>query len=161
MAHLPELPPWPFYLPPILTLPYHLVCMRRSLLHVICIYHSWVHYALDHTVDISPHNSLVNWVMGYLNCQVVHHLFPQMPQFRQPVVSKRLRAFCAANGLDYKVMTYFGAIRATFKNLDDVGKHYHAKGIDKNVMAQAKADVGTLKRLRTTKRSREARTKTD
>ena len=48
---------------------------------------SWVNYAVDHTVDIDPSKSTVNWLMGYLNCQVIHHLFPDMPQFRQPEVS--------------------------------------------------------------------------
>jgi fatty acid desaturase 2 (delta-6 desaturase) len=30
---------------------------------------SWVHYAVDHTVDIDPTKGYVNWLMGYLNCQ--------------------------------------------------------------------------------------------
>ena len=47
-------------------------------------------YALDHTVDINPENPLIHRIMGYLNCQVVHHLFPHMPQFRKPAVSRKL-----------------------------------------------------------------------
>jgi fatty acid desaturase len=33
----------------------------------------------------------VDWVMGYLNYQVIHHMFPAMPQYRGPAVSKELQ----------------------------------------------------------------------
>lgn len=89
---------------------------------------SWVHYAVDHTVDIDPSKPVVNWLMGYLNCQVIHHLFPDMPQFRQPEVSRRFKAFAKKWKLNYKVLTYYGAWRATFSNLDDVGQHYYVNG---------------------------------
>jgi len=88
---------------------------------------SWVRYAVDHTVDIDPHRGWVNWVMGYLNCQVVHHLFPNMPQFHQPEVSRRFAAFAREWDLDYKVISYPEAWRRTFSNLNDVGKVYIAK----------------------------------
>ena len=89
---------------------------------------SWVNYAVDHTVDINPRNSIVNWLMGYLNCQVIHHLFPDMPQFRQPEVSRRFVAFAEKWNLNYKVLTYYGAWKATFSNLDRVGQHYYVNG---------------------------------
>jgi len=89
---------------------------------------SWVRYAVEHTVDISPDRAYVNWLMGYLNCQVIHHLFPDMPQFRQPEVSKKFEQFAQKWGLEYTVMTYGEAWRATFKNLNDVGKHYYEEG---------------------------------
>ena len=89
---------------------------------------SWVRYAVEHTVDISPDRAYVNWLMGYLNCQVIHHLFPDMPQFRQPEVSKKFELFARKWGLEYTVMTYGEAWKATFKNLNDVGKHYYEEG---------------------------------
>ena len=89
---------------------------------------NWVEFAVHHTVDINPQNPLINWIMGYLNCQVVHHLFPNMPQFRQPEVSKRLVKFCKDNGLEYTVISYFEAWRRTFANLNDVGHHYFTMG---------------------------------
>ena len=89
---------------------------------------SWVHYAVDHTVDIDPSKPVVNWLMGYLNCQVIHHLFPDMPQFRQPEVSRRFAAFAKKWNLNYKVLSYAGAWRATFGNLNKVGQHYYVNG---------------------------------
>lgn len=86
---------------------------------------SWLRYAIDHTVDINPDNPLVNYIMGYLNCQVVHHLFPTMPQFRQPQVSRQLKTFCKQNNLDYKVIGYFEAWKNMLSNLHHVGHHYY------------------------------------
>ena len=48
--------------------------------------------------------------MGYLNCQVIHHLFPTMPQFRQPYVYTKLKRFCKKNNLEYHVIGYFEAL---------------------------------------------------
>jgi len=84
---------------------------------------NWIRYSFDHTVDISTDNFIVSWIMGYLNCQVVHHLFPQMPQFRQPEVSKILVSFAKDNNIDYKIIGYFEAWKLMFKNLNDVGYH--------------------------------------
>lgn len=81
---------------------------------------TWVHYAFDHTVDINPHNPLINWFMGYLNCQVVHHLFPSMPQFRQPEVSKELGKWAKKWDIKYKVIGYWQAVRECFNNLNEV-----------------------------------------
>jgi len=51
-------------------------------------------------------------LMGYLNCQVIHHLFPDMPQFRQPEVSRRFIPFAKKWNLNYKVLSYYGAWKA-------------------------------------------------
>jgi len=91
---------------------------------------SWVRYAVEHTVDISPQNSAVSWMMGYLNCQVLHHLFPTMPQFKQPEASKRFAVFCKQNDLDYKIMSYPSAWYHTFKNMDNVGKELYEETME-------------------------------
>ena len=85
---------------------------------------NWVIYAVEHSVDINPQNPMINWIMGYLNCQVVHHLFPQMPQFRHPAVSKELVKFCKENGLKYEIISYYDAWKKMFSNLNEVGKTY-------------------------------------
>jgi len=86
---------------------------------------NWIEYAVNHTIDINTASPVVNWVMGYLNCQVVHHLFPNMPQFRQPEVSARLTEWCKDHPrLNYMQIGYFDAIYRMFKNLNDVGIHY-------------------------------------
>lgn len=87
---------------------------------------NWIDYALYHTVDVSTQNPVVSWVMGYLNCQCVHHLFPQMPQFRQPIVSKELYLFATKWNKPYKQIGYFEAWYKTFDNLHKVGKEINS-----------------------------------
>ena len=88
---------------------------------------SWVRYAIEHSVDISVGNPIVDWIMGYLNYQVVHHLFPSMPQYRGPEVSRELVAFCDKHGIVYKRIGYFRAWYEMFANLNRVGEVYQAK----------------------------------
>ena len=83
---------------------------------------SWVEYSLGHTVDIDTQNPVVSWLMGYLNCQCVHHLFPQMPQYRQPEVSNELALFAKKWDLPYHHIGYWDAWYLTFQNLDKIGK---------------------------------------
>lgn len=85
---------------------------------------NWVRYAVDHTVDIEPQNYAVGWVMGYLNNQVIHHLFPSMPQYRGPEVSKEFAVFCKKWDLKYNIITYQEAWMHMFANLHAVGKNY-------------------------------------
>jgi fatty acid desaturase len=86
---------------------------------------NWVEYAVHHTVDIEPGTFWVDWWMGYLNCQVIHHLFPSMPQTNQPEVSKLFEKFCDKWDLKYTNVSYWEAWRLTLQNLEDVGQHIH------------------------------------
>jgi fatty acid desaturase len=88
---------------------------------------NWVRYSLEHTVDIEPQNMAVCWVMGYLNNQVIHHLFPSMPQYRGPEVSKELLVFCKKWDLKYTVITYREAWYNMFANLRKMGDEIYER----------------------------------
>jgi len=90
---------------------------------------SWVRYATEHSVDIAVGNPVVDWIMGYLNYQVIHHLFPSMPQHRGPEVSRRWIAFCEKHNLTYIRMGYFKAWKEMFGNLNRVGDVYQNKEV--------------------------------
>eukprot|EP00301_Raphidiophrys_heterophryoidea_P027752 c9810_g1_i1.p1 GENE.c9810_g1_i1~~c9810_g1_i1.p1 ORF type:complete len:465 (+),score=91.21 c9810_g1_i1:64-1395(+) len=85
-------------------------------------YLHWVEYSAHHTINLSP-NWLCNWWMGYLNFQIEHHLFPSMPQFRQPLISPRVRAMFEKNGIKYDSRPYFSALAQTLSNLNEVGAY--------------------------------------
>ena len=84
-------------------------------------YVHWLDYGSKYTIDITP-NLMTNWWMGYLNYQIEHHLFPEMPQFRFAIIHPRVRAMFEANGLKYDCRDYFAAMRDTFANLNEVGQ---------------------------------------
>eukprot|EP01031_Cornospumella_fuschlensis_P042676 gene42676-52143_t len=82
----------------------------------------WVRYAAIYTMNVHPGPlKFVSWWMSYLNFQVEHHLFPCMPQFRHPRISKRVQAFFEKHGLKYDQRSYFEAMQVTFANLHKVG----------------------------------------
>ncbi|CEM28175.1 unnamed protein product [Vitrella brassicaformis CCMP3155] len=91
---------------------------------------NWVEYGINYTMNVDP-NPVVSWWMGYLNCQIEHHLFPSMPQFRQTKLTHRTRAFCEKHGLNYQSMNYFQAVKATLMNLKHVADHISAADADK------------------------------
>lgn len=87
----------------------------------------WHEYALGHSVDIAPQSRVVSYIMGHLNKQVVHHLYPSMPQFRQGEVSRRLQIFCAKRGIRYTILSYTEAVTITFRHLHETGKYVAAR----------------------------------
>lgn len=91
----------------------------------------WFEYALDHTVNISTRSALVTWIMGYLNFQIEHHLFPSMPQYKNALAAPYVRAFCERHAptLKYTEHSYKDAWRLMLSNLDQVGKHYYENGV--------------------------------
>jgi fatty acid desaturase len=70
--------------------------------------------------------------MGYLNFQIEHHMFPSMPQHKNPVAEPYVRAFCErwARDLKYTEHSYKDAWRLMLSNLNEVGKHYYENGIE-------------------------------
>lgn len=91
----------------------------------------WFEYALDHTVNISTKSALVTWIMGYLNFQIEHHLFPSMPQYKNGVAAPYVRRFCEKWSTDLKYVehSYMQAWWLMLSNLNQVGKHYYENGI--------------------------------
>ena len=107
----------------------------------------WFEYGIRHSVNISTKSQLITWVMGYLNFQIEHHLFPSMPQYKNAMAAPYVRRLCekwhkphgagrmSSSGdgdLEYKEIGYFQAWWRMFSNLNEVGKHYYENGIDTN-----------------------------
>ena len=97
----------------------------------------WFEYGIRHSVNISTKSQLIAWVMGYLNFQIEHHLFPSMPQYKNAMAAPYVRRFCEKwhkphGDLEYKEIGYFQAWWRMFSNLNEVGKHYYENGIDTN-----------------------------
>ena len=92
----------------------------------------WFEYALHHTVNISTKSALVTWIMGYLNFQIEHHLFPSMPQYKNALAAPYVRAFCEkwSSDLKYTEHSYKDAWRLMLSNLNQVGKHYYENGTE-------------------------------
>jgi len=106
----------------------------------------WFEYALDHTVNISTKSALVTWIMGYLNFQIEHHLFPSMPQYKNALAAPYVLRFCNkwAPHLKYTEHSYMEAWRLMLSNLNQVGKHYYDNGVKPHEQEVALNDTDLL-----------------
>ena len=52
--------------------------------------------------------------------QLEHHLFPTVPRYRYPELSKRLKAFADSNGLDYRVTDEWDLIKLNIETLKEL-----------------------------------------
>jgi fatty acid desaturase len=64
---------------------------------------------------------LVDFVLGGLNYQIEHHLFPNMPRPNLRHAQPLVRAFCAHHGLAYAEASLFGSYAQAVRHLHTVG----------------------------------------
>ncbi len=76
----------------------------------------WAVHQIKTTANFAMDNKVVNWVVGGLNYQVEHHLFPRIAHIHYPAVSKIVRQKCAEFGLPYHSFPTVG---------DAMKSHFH------------------------------------
>ena len=62
----------------------------------------WAEHQLETTVDFSRTNPFITWLVGGLNFQVEHHLFPQICHVHYPALSAIVEETCREYGVTYK-----------------------------------------------------------
>ena len=83
----------------------------------------WAIFQVKTTVDFAPRNHLVNWYVGGLNYQTVHHLFPQVCHIHYPKIAPILDQVCQEYGLKYNVYPTLGeAVVANYRWLKLMGQ---------------------------------------
>lgn len=61
----------------------------------------WAVHEVSTTADFAPRNRVISWLVGGLNFQIEHHLFPQISHVHYPALSKIVRHQCELFGLPY------------------------------------------------------------
>lgn len=75
------------------------------------------------TANFATKNKLVSWLVGGLNFQIEHHLFPKISHVHYPAISHIIRAVCAEYQLQYiEYPTTRKAIAAHVRFLRQMGK---------------------------------------
>jgi len=65
------------------------------------------------TANFATNNKLVSWLVGGLNFQIEHHLFPKISHVHYPAISNIVRKVCAEHQLQYiEYPTMRGAVLA-------------------------------------------------
>ena len=69
-----------------------------------------------------PGHWLTDFVLGGLNYQIEHHLFPSMPRCNLRAAQRIVRAFCAARGVSYAETGLIASYAQALRHLDRVGR---------------------------------------
>ena len=65
------------------------------------IENEWAIHQINTTANFATHNRLVSWLVGGLNFQIEHHLFPKISHVHYPALSKIIRQVCEEHGIKY------------------------------------------------------------
>jgi len=61
----------------------------------------WAVHQIKTTANFATNNPVVSWLVGGLNFQIEHHLFPKISHVHYPAISKIIRQACEEYGLVY------------------------------------------------------------
>ncbi len=65
------------------------------------IENEWAIHQINTTANFATRNKLISWLVGGLNFQIEHHLFPKISHIHYPAISKIIKQTCAEYGLVY------------------------------------------------------------
>ena len=83
---------------------------------------SWAVHQVETTVDFAPRSRVVAWLVGGLNFQIEHHLFPQICHVHYPALSKLVEETCREFGLKYKAYkTFLSGLASHYRWLRRMG----------------------------------------
>ena len=68
-------------------------------------------------------NRVLTWMLGGLNFQIEHHLFPRVPHTHYPQIARIVRSNCATHGVRYSSQPSLrAALRSHFLHLRAMGR---------------------------------------
>lgn len=83
---------------------------------------SWAEHQVQTTVNFCHGNAIVTWLLGGLNYQIEHHLFPRISHCNYPALSRIVKPTCAEYGIAYNEHASFWAgLRSHARWLKQVG----------------------------------------
>ncbi len=85
-----------------------------------------------HTINSTP-TMFCTWFTGYLNYQIEHHLFPQIPHPQLPRVAPLVQQLLAKHGVEYDIRSLSTGLAAVVDNLHQVATTANANGKNTNI----------------------------
>ncbi|WP_449427511.1 fatty acid desaturase family protein [Rhodanobacter umsongensis] len=83
----------------------------------------WAIHQLETTVDFARGNRVLGWLIGGLNFQVEHHLFPRISHVHYPLVARVVEDACREYGVTYREHRTFAAgIASHYRWLRQLGR---------------------------------------
>ncbi len=82
----------------------------------------WAIHQINTTSDFATDNKVVSWMLGGLNFQAIHHLFPRVSHVHYPALQKIVKATCEEYGVNYRYYkTMGGALASHFRHMKRLG----------------------------------------
>ncbi len=83
----------------------------------------WAVHEVESTVNFCPDSRLLTWVLGGLNFQIEHHLFPKVPHTHYAAISKLVQRRAAEHGVRYTTQpTLRHALRSHYRHVRLMGR---------------------------------------
>jgi linoleoyl-CoA desaturase len=83
----------------------------------------WAIHQLETTVDFARGNRALSWMIGGLNFQIEHHLFPRISHVHYPMISRVVEATCREFNLPYhQHRTFAAGIASHYRFLRRLGQ---------------------------------------
>lgn len=83
---------------------------------------TWALHQLATTANFANKNRILTWMIGGLNYQIEHHLFPHISHIHYPEISKIVKKTAKECGLKYnEFVTMFGAMKSHARMLKQIG----------------------------------------
>ncbi|WP_257659146.1 fatty acid desaturase family protein [Parapedobacter lycopersici] len=84
----------------------------------------WMIHQLRTTSNFATESRIVSWLLGGLNFQVEHHLFPRISHVHYPAINKLVKATCKEFGVTYLEYRTVGlAFASHLRHIYKLGKH--------------------------------------
>jgi linoleoyl-CoA desaturase len=83
----------------------------------------WAVHEVETTVDFCPGNPVLGWLVGGLNYQIEHHLFPRVPHTHYAQIAMIVRRNAELHGVRYVAHSSLrAALRSHFRHLRTMGR---------------------------------------
>jgi linoleoyl-CoA desaturase len=83
---------------------------------------AWAIHQVETTVNFARDNWFITWLLGGLNFQVEHHLFPKICHVNYPAISKVVKQTCQEFGINYmEHRSFWGGVVSHFRWLRQMG----------------------------------------
>jgi linoleoyl-CoA desaturase len=83
----------------------------------------WAVHEVETTVDFCPRNHVMTWMLGGLNYQIEHHLFPRVSHVHYPHIAEIVKRNAALHGVRYNVHpSLWSALRSHQRHVRALGR---------------------------------------
>lgn len=82
---------------------------------------SWAESQVRETSDFAVKSKVISWLVGGLNFQTIHHLFPGISHVHYPKIYMIVESVCKKHNIIYNKVSFSGAISSHFRTLHRLG----------------------------------------